>query len=170
MAWKGNLVGLVPFAAMVMVESFDAGLSTVSKAAFSEGMSHFVFVVYSNAIATLILLPSSFLFHRTTRPPLTFSLLCKFFLLSLIGMEKVDFRSSRSQVKIMGTLVSISGALIVTLYKGPTIGSLPIQSPPISSEDSFPSQSSLFNMLPTESNWILGGLFPCDCFFISCNI
>ncbi|KAF7136611.1 hypothetical protein RHSIM_Rhsim08G0169700 [Rhododendron simsii] len=183
---------------MVMVESFDAGLTTMSKAAFSEGMSHFVFVVYSNAIATLILLPSSFLFHRTTRPPLTFSLLCKFFLLSLIGitvmqncvftginyssptlgsamsnlvpaftfllavffrMEKVDFRSSRCQVKIMGTLVSISGALIVTLYKGPTIGSLPVQSPPISSEDSFPSQSSLFNMLATESNWILGGLF-----------
>lgn len=74
-------------------------------------------------------------------------------------MEKVDFRSSRSRVKIMGTLVSISGALVVTLYKGPPIGSLPFQSPSVSSEDSFPSQSSLFNMLATESNWILGGLF-----------
>ncbi|KAG5536834.1 hypothetical protein RHGRI_024312 [Rhododendron griersonianum] len=198
MGLKPHLMELLPFAAMVMVECLDVGLTTLSKAAMSKGMSHFVFVVYSNAIATLILLPSAFLFHRTKRPPLTFSLLCKFFLLGLVGitvmqncvftginyssptlgsamsnlvpaftfllaaifrMEKVDFRSSRSRVKIMGTLVSISGALVVTLYKGPPIGSLPFQSPSVSSEDSFPSQSSLFNMLATESNWILGGLF-----------
>ncbi|KAH7867382.1 hypothetical protein Vadar_032764 [Vaccinium darrowii] len=198
MGLKRYLVGLLPFAAMVMVECFDVGLTTLSKAAMSKGMSHFVFVVYSNALATLILLPSSFLFHRTKRPPLNFSLLCKFFFLSLIGitvmqncvftgisyssptlgsaisnlvpaftfllavivrMEKVDLRSSRSRVKIMGTLVSISGALIVTLYKGPSIGSLPVQSPSIPSEGSFPSQPSLFNMLATKSNWILGGLF-----------
>lgn len=72
----------------------------------------------------------------------------------------------------MGTLVSISGALVVTLYKGPPIGSLPVQSPSVSSEDSFPSQSSLFNMLATESNWILGGLFlAIACLSLSiCNI
>lgn len=159
MVLKPYLVGLLPFAAMVMVECFDVGLTTLSKAAMSKGMSHFVFVVYSNALATLILLPSSFLFHRTKRPPLNFSLLCKFFFLSLIGMEKVDLRRSRSRVKIMGTLVSISGALIVTLYKGPSIGSLPVQSPSIPSEGSFPSQPYLFNMLANKSNWILGGLF-----------
>lgn len=45
----------------------------------------------------------------------------------------------------MGTLVSITGALVVTFYKGPPIGSMPSHS------DS--------NMLTTENNWILGGLF-----------
>ncbi|GFZ17488.1 nodulin MtN21 /EamA-like transporter family protein [Actinidia rufa] len=167
---------------MVMVECFGVGLTTLSKAAMTKGMSHFVFVVYSDAIATLILLPSAFLLTRTNRPPLTFSILCKFFLLSLIGitvmqnfaftginyssptlasamsnlipaftfllavifrMEKLDMRSSRSVVKIIGTLVSISGALIVTLYKGSPIVSYQIQ----------PS------LLATESNWVLGGLF-----------
>ncbi|KAH7866817.1 hypothetical protein Vadar_025415 [Vaccinium darrowii] len=59
----------------------------------------------------------------------------------------------------MGTLVSISGALVVTFYEGPAIWSLLVQSPSISSQDSLPSQSSLFNMLATASNWILGGLF-----------
>ena len=54
----------MPFAAMVMVECFGVGLTTLSKAAMTKGMSHFVFVVYSDAIATLILLPSAFLLTR----------------------------------------------------------------------------------------------------------
>lgn len=61
---KTYLVELLPFAAMIMVECLDVGLTTLSKAAMSRGMSHFVFVVYSNALATLILLPSSFIIHR----------------------------------------------------------------------------------------------------------
>lgn len=71
MELKPSLVGLVPFAAMMMAEFFDVGLMTLSKAALSKGMSNFVFVVYSNALATLILLPSSFLLQRSTLfPPL----------------------------------------------------------------------------------------------------
>ncbi|KAH7550428.1 hypothetical protein JRO89_XS13G0189900 [Xanthoceras sorbifolium] len=85
---KSYLVGLLPFAAMVVVEVVDVGLTTLSKAAMSKGMSHFVFVVYSNALASLILFPSSFIINRCKRekPPLTFSILCKFFLLSLVGI------------------------------------------------------------------------------------
>lgn len=182
---------LLPFAAMIMVECLDVGLTTLSKAAMSRGMSHFVFVVYSNALATLILLPSSFIIHRNKRPPLSFSILCKFFLLSLAGitvmqncvftgvsyssptlasalsnlvpaftfflavifrMEKLDLRNSRSQIKIMGTLVSISGALIVTLYKGSPLFSTPVQSIP----DSSPSNPS---SSPSMNHWIIGGLF-----------
>ncbi|XP_052182380.1 WAT1-related protein At3g28050-like [Diospyros lotus] len=188
MGWKSFWLELLPFAAMVMVECFDVGLTTLSKAAMARGMSHFVLVFYSNAVATLILLPSSFILERRKRPPLNFSLLCKFFLLSLIGitvmqncvaiginyssptlgsamsnlipaftfllavifrMEKLDLGTSRSQIKIMGTLVSISGALIVTFYKGPPVGSFEVQSSPISAS----------NTLATQSNWVLGGLF-----------
>ncbi|CAI8590257.1 unnamed protein product [Vicia faba] len=52
----------------------------------TRGINHFIFVLYSNALATSILLPSSFLTNRTTRPPLSFSLLVKFFLLGLVGI------------------------------------------------------------------------------------
>ncbi|XP_062027480.1 WAT1-related protein At3g28050-like [Rosa rugosa] len=181
----------LPFAGMVMVECLDVGMTTLSKAAMSRGMSHFVFVVYSNALATLILLPSSFIIHRNKRPPLTFSILCKFFLLSLAGitimqncvftgvnyssptlasamsnlvpaftfflavifrMEKLDLRNSMSQIKIMGTLVSISGALIVTLYKGAPLLGTPVQSIPDSSPSNTSSSTSM-------NNWIIGGLF-----------
>uniref|UniRef100_A0A2N9G642 WAT1-related protein n=1 Tax=Fagus sylvatica TaxID=28930 RepID=A0A2N9G642_FAGSY len=189
MGVRSCLVGLIPFAAMVMVQCLDVGLTTLSKAAMSKGMSHYVFVVYSNALATLILLPTSFIINRNKRPPLTIPLLCKFFFLSLAGitvmqncvftgvsyssptlasaignsvpaftflfavicrLEKLDLRSSRSQIKIIGTLVSISGALIVIFYKGP-----PIQF----SNNSLPPQPSPSTVLATTNNWILGGFF-----------
>ncbi|KAK7330458.1 hypothetical protein VNO77_24652 [Canavalia gladiata] len=178
-----------PFAAMVIVEFLDVGLTTLSKAAMSAGMNHFVFVVYSNALATFILLPSSFFFNRTTGSTLSFSLLSKFFLLGLLGitimqnfvfagisyssptlgsamsnlapaitfvlavilgMEKLNISSSISQIKVMGTVVSISGALLVTLYKGSPIASFQFQPSP-----SQPFQS----LLAKTDDWVIGGLF-----------
>lgn len=83
---KRYLLECIPFAAMVIVECLDVGLTTLSKEAMStKGMNHFIFVLYSNALATFILLPSYFLINRTTRPPLSFSLLAKFFFLGLVG-------------------------------------------------------------------------------------
>ena len=55
-------------------------------------------------------------------------------------MEVLDLRSSITQAKIMGTIVSISGALIVVFYKGPTIMSVASQEPPLSHH--FPLGSS----------------------------
>ncbi|TXG56993.1 hypothetical protein EZV62_018306 [Acer yangbiense] len=185
---KSFLVGLVPFAAMVVAEVVDVGLTTLSKAAMSKGMSHFVFVVYSNALASLILLPFSFFINRKKRPPLTFSILCgvcklitvmqncvftgvnyssptlgsamanlvpafTFLLAVIFRMEKLDLRSLRSQIKVMGTLVSILGALIVTFYKGPSIGAAEPMQPQVQ-----PQSSSLTNLLVTTNNWVIGGI------------
>ena len=47
-----------------------------------------------------------------------------------IRMEVPALRSSITQAKIMGTLVSISGALMLVFYKGPTIISIASQAPP----------------------------------------
>lgn len=66
-------------------------------------------------------------------------------------MEKLDIGSSISQIKIVGTVLSISGALLVTLYKGAPIGSFQTQLPP--SQPPFPS------LLAETSNWVIGGLF-----------
>ncbi|KAH9720104.1 WAT1-related protein [Citrus sinensis] len=160
MGVKQLVVGLVPYAAMVAVQCVQVGITTLSKAAISQGATPLILAVYADAIASLILLPLSFFLNRKNRPPLTFALLCKVFILSLIGitlmqicvytgvsfssptlasatnnlipaftfllavifrMEKVDLRSLISQIKIIGTLVSIAGAFIITLYKGPSI-------------------------------------------------
>ncbi|KAH0991624.1 hypothetical protein GBA52_003107 [Prunus armeniaca] len=77
-------VAALPIVGMMMTECAGAGVIILSKAAMSTGMSNLIFVFYSNALASLILLPTSLAFHRS-RPPLTFSVLCWFFLLGLIG-------------------------------------------------------------------------------------
>jgi hypothetical protein len=58
---------------MVMAECAQVGLMIVGKIAMSKGMSNLAFIFYSNAFASLILLPSSFLIHRYAHS-LSFSL------------------------------------------------------------------------------------------------
>ncbi|KAL5582505.1 hypothetical protein UlMin_014947 [Ulmus minor] len=69
------------------------------------------------------------------------------FLLAIIfRMEYVDIRRSSAQAKIIGTVVSVSGALVAVLYKGPVL----VPSP---------SHISLHHPLKTpQPNWILGGI------------
>lgn len=55
---------LLPSLAMVTAECAQVGLIILSKKVMSEGMNSFIFVFFSNTLAALLLLPSSFLFHR----------------------------------------------------------------------------------------------------------
>lgn len=78
--------------------------------------------------------------------------------LFLFRMEKLNLRRSGSVIKIMGTLVSIIGALTITLYKGRPIGSQSFST----SSNVYPLQSS--NIFPhiqeqITNNWVIGGLF-----------
>ncbi|KAL2523449.1 WAT1-related protein [Forsythia ovata] len=182
----------LPFAAMVMVECTNVGLSTIYKAAVSKGLSYHVFMVYSYAISSLLLLPLSYIFHRKTAlPPFTVALMGRFFVLGLIGfiaqylgykgiayssptlgsamsnltpattfilavlfrMEKLALRSSRSQAKIVGTLVSITGAFVIILYSGPILVKMP-------APQKLPEVTNSLDTSTTssESNWIAGGI------------
>ncbi|XVF44057.1 hypothetical protein PTKIN_Ptkin02bG0089800 [Pterospermum kingtungense] len=72
------------------------------------------------------------------------------FIFSIISrMEKLDLGIKSSQAKSVGTLVSIFGALVVTLYKG-----LPLFT-------TYPSKKRLIDelLLIPQSNWIVGGFF-----------
>lgn len=186
---------LVAFVGMVVAILAQTSNMVIAKTAMSQGTNKFVMVVYSNCISALTLLPFSFYFHRSDRPSMTFSLLCRFFLLALFGcsgqifgyvgvdyssptlgtamlnlipaftfilavifrMEALDWRSSSSQAKTLGTIVSITGALVVTFYKGP----------PITKRLSLPNLSNQL-LFSSHSHWILGGLFlASDCFVSS---
>ncbi|OIW05431.1 hypothetical protein TanjilG_23257 [Lupinus angustifolius] len=71
------------------------------------------------------------------------------FLLAIIfRMEKVT-KSASSKAKIIGTIVSISGAFAVTLYKGPTI---------IAHTPSISLHKPINTLKSEEQNWIIGGL------------
>ncbi|XVF58117.1 hypothetical protein PTKIN_Ptkin07bG0037100 [Pterospermum kingtungense] len=180
---------VLPFTAMVSVECANVGINVLFKAATSKGMSYYIFIAYSYAIATLVLLPLSFILHREVVPPLKLHLISRICLLGLIGflaqifsykgieyssptlasavgnlspaftfilavlfrIEKIALRSSTTQAKIIGTIVSISGALVVVLYKGPKLFS----------SSSWTSSSVLLQWpmkSSSESNWVVGGV------------
>ncbi|KAI4339201.1 hypothetical protein MLD38_024165 [Melastoma candidum] len=74
-----------------------------------------------------------------------------------LRLEKVDPRSIRSQAKIIGTLVTVGGAMLMTLVKGPVIG-LPWTK---ATEDSSPIASGR-----AEEDPVKGGLMivaGCSC-------
>ncbi|GMJ04233.1 Usually multiple acids move in and out Transporters 40 [Hibiscus trionum] len=73
-----------------------------------------------------------------------------FILALLFRMEKVALRSSISQAKIIGTIVSVSGALVVILYKGPRVFA--------SSTTSLSVSLHQWPLVSSESNWVVGGL------------
>ncbi|KAG2707483.1 hypothetical protein I3760_05G149400 [Carya illinoinensis] len=135
----------VPFTVMVTMEGCTIGLTIWASTAMNNGMSPFVFVFYTNSLAS-ILLPYSFIYHRTDRteqPLLTFSLFLRFFFLGfspilvcalglstpsfffmlsvLLRSTKLGWRSSSCQAKVIATLISIMGAVMVDLYKGPIL-------------------------------------------------
>ncbi|CAL0318371.1 unnamed protein product [Lupinus luteus] len=189
MAGKYCCNDVVPFTAMVVIECTNVGVNILFKAATKKGLSYYVFIVYSFAISTLILLlPMPFIFQWSRGlPPFKVSLIFKIFILGVIGfvaelcgykglqytsptlasalsnlvpaftfilaiffrMEKLALRSKSTQAKILGTTISILGALTVVLYKGSTI---------ISS--SYPQQTpDAISLVASSSqrNWVLGG-------------
>ncbi|GLJ19634.1 hypothetical protein SUGI_0355620 [Cryptomeria japonica] len=44
-----------------------------------------------------------------------------FLIAIILGLEKVNMRSIRGEAKLLGTLICVTGALVMTLYKGPLI-------------------------------------------------
>ncbi|XP_031261537.1 WAT1-related protein At5g40240-like [Pistacia vera] len=81
--WKEILL----FAAMVSLESANVGVNVIYKAATLKGMSYYVFIFYSYAIGTLVLLPVALFFRRTSRllPLIKFPLISRICFLGLIG-------------------------------------------------------------------------------------
>ncbi|CAN4094737.1 unnamed protein product [Withania somnifera] len=65
-----------------------------------------------------------------------------FVLAVILRMETFEYKSLSTVAKTIGTLVSIIGALVATLYKGPQIFGI----------------SPLNSIVPTPSAWAIGGL------------
>ncbi|XP_060186074.1 WAT1-related protein At1g70260 [Lycium barbarum] len=81
---------MLPCIAMIIIEACTIFLTIMASTAMSKlGMSSFVFVVYTNALSFILLIPYSFLLHRkdkTEEPLLTFPLLSRAFFLGLVGV------------------------------------------------------------------------------------
>lgn len=66
-------------------------------------------------------------------------------------MEKIAFKSRTTQAKVLGSITSISGAFIVTFYKGPSIF-IAHDSPSLHLPYSNGTLTSV------DTNWVVGGL------------
>ncbi|KAL2957811.1 hypothetical protein AAZX31_18G170100 [Glycine max] len=174
-------------AILLSVEFFDVIVYTVSKAAMKKDMNDSVFVMYSNAFATCLLLPITFIFYRKRALPLlTYFIVgqlfingflsCSVQMLRFFGigycsptlatamsdlipaftfilaivfrMEKLDWKTKSTRAKSIGTLVSIVGALIITLYKGQAV----IKNHP--SNKLFPKK----HVSSEQFDWVLGAM------------
>ncbi|KAL0554893.1 hypothetical protein IC582_008823 [Cucumis melo] len=92
-------------------------------------------------------------------PAFTFMLAVSF------RMEKIDLKRSSSIVKIVGSAASISGALVVVLYKGPIVISNPYSPRPKQLGLLYPNPP--LDSSHPQPNWIMGGL--CFVFQYLCN-
>ncbi|URE10154.1 auxin-induced protein [Musa troglodytarum] len=108
-----------PYAAMISLQFGYAGMNILTKFSLNHGMSHYVLVVYRHAFATLSIAPFALILERKVRPRMTFAIFMQIFVLGLLGMEKLDLKKVRCQAKVVGTLVTVAGAMLMTLYKGP---------------------------------------------------
>ncbi|XP_028763771.1 WAT1-related protein At1g43650-like [Neltuma alba] len=147
------------YAAMIIIQIIGAGLALLSKAAIAKGMNLFVFVVYRQAFAFVSLSPFAF-FDRKQDTSLTFTVLSKIFLVTLVGLtlatnfycaslnyvsatlasafaniipavtfimavifrvESVSMKQMDGKAKIVGSILSLGGAIIFALVKGPPV-------------------------------------------------
>ncbi|KAL1179554.1 hypothetical protein V6Z11_A03G167700 [Gossypium hirsutum] len=141
---------VAPFAVMLIMEGCTIALTILAKTALTAGINPFVFVVYTNAVGSILLLPFSFLYHRGERIEqslFTFPLLFRIFFMGLTGVAisqnlaflglsysspivvcamgllmptisfllsiilrtvRLDWRSTSSQAKMIGTFISIA--------------------------------------------------------------
>ncbi|CAL1357970.1 unnamed protein product [Linum trigynum] len=76
-----------------------------------------------------------------------------FILAVMFRMEKVVLRRRSHQAKVLGTIVSIAGAFVVTLYKGAPMF--------IAASSSSLSLAQLYQSLESSpaQYWVLGGIF-----------
>ncbi|KAG4969909.1 hypothetical protein JHK85_036330 [Glycine max] len=167
----GNMVHKAkPYVLTVGLQFGMAGTYLFTMASLNHGMSRLVFIVYRNAIAALALAPFALIFERpvvdqgftflgmqytsasfasavmNAVPSVTFVLAVIF------RLEHIKIRELRSQAKVIGTLVTFAGALLMTLYKGPQF-------------DLFHHSNTTHQQggshTQNHSHWVAGTLFIC---------
>ena len=60
----GKMWEIIPFMTMFLVEGCTIALTITAKSAMAIGMSQFVFVAYSNALSSVLLLVYCLIYHR----------------------------------------------------------------------------------------------------------
>ncbi|XP_061356505.1 WAT1-related protein At4g08290-like [Gastrolobium bilobum] len=186
-AWFRNAK---PYLLLLGVQFGSAGMFIFAMDAINKGMSHYIFIVYRNAIAAITLAPFAFFLERKIRPNMTprvfleimalaffeiildqcFALLgmkltsasflsavmnsapsITFVLAVILRLEHMKIKEVSCQAKVIGTVVTFGGTLLMALYKGPAVSV-------VGSSTSHVGQPENVND-PTGSHWVIGTCF-----------
>ncbi|TMW93815.1 hypothetical protein EJD97_011123 [Solanum chilense] len=115
-----------PYLAMVSLQFGYAGMYIVTMMCFKRGMSHWILVVYRHAFATIAVAPFAIVLERKIRPKMTRRVFIKIVALGFLDpIEKVNLKKKSSMAKVIGTAITVAGAMVMTLYKGPMFNLVP---------------------------------------------
>ncbi|TYK09619.1 WAT1-related protein [Cucumis melo var. makuwa] len=168
--------GAQPYIAMISLQFGYAGMNIVTKVALNRGMSHYVLVTYRQAFATIALAPFAFFLERpvidqnfyyaglkltsTTFSCATSNMLpaMTFILALLCRMEKLEMKKVRCQAKVVGTLVTVGGAILMTLYKGNVISFFWSHHNNNYDLQSSSASSNYYSFESTNQDWLKGSI------------
>ncbi|KAL4182708.1 hypothetical protein AMTRI_Chr11g151590 [Amborella trichopoda] len=155
-----------------LAQFISAGLTLFSKLAIKGGMNPFVFVVFRQAIASAVLGPFAYFFERITVSMDLYYIAFKYttatfaaatsnaipaltFLMAiLLRMERLNMGYVHGQVKVVGAVICITWAFILSLYKGPPLKSLNLH---------HSSLHSTTSSTASEDDWVKGSILMLTC-------
>ncbi|KVI09786.1 hypothetical protein Ccrd_011791, partial [Cynara cardunculus var. scolymus] len=119
--WLRSADRLKPYLGVLFLQLGYAFNGIIVKSALNKGLNPCTFSVYRNIAAVIAFGPFALYFERKLRPQMTLSVFLKIMLLAQLELEKVNIRRLHSQGKIIGTFVTVGGAMVMTLVNGPPI-------------------------------------------------
>ncbi|MED6205178.1 hypothetical protein PIB30_015516 [Stylosanthes scabra] len=178
------------FLLILSLQFGSAGMYIITMDALNKGMSHYVFVVYRNVVATVALGPFAFFLERKVRPKMTPRIFAEILALAFIeiildqcftflGMkltsasfasavmnsvpsitfvlaiifrlERMKIRNIGCQAKVIGTAVSLGGAILMAMYKGPILNIVKSSTTHVAHTGN--------NANTTSDHWLMGAIF-----------
>ncbi|XP_042464105.1 WAT1-related protein At2g37450-like isoform X2 [Zingiber officinale] len=105
-------------AGMVSAQAIIANMLLLSRYLFTQGMSFYAFVLYRQMITTLVIAPIVFYLSRGRRPCVRWKNVKQIFLLALMALEELNIRKRDGRAKILGIILGLGGAMVMTFFKG----------------------------------------------------
>ncbi|RWR80868.1 WAT1-related-like protein isoform X2 [Cinnamomum micranthum f. kanehirae] len=121
---------------MILVQLFLTGMMVLSKVILNHGVFIFALLTYRQIVAAIFLAPLSFFLERVTMALglyyyglryttatyastfLNLVPIVTFVFSTVLGIEKLGLRTIGGRVKVVGTILCVAGAIVITLYRG----------------------------------------------------